>query len=100
MAQLLGAEQQPSVSPEQIIDLGLQFGPYAEQGMSLAKLREHPSGIDLGPLQPQLPARLQTKDKIIRCDTPEPLADLARVRREFPAAVRQSPTNRNCDRCN
>jgi anaerobic selenocysteine-containing dehydrogenase len=86
VAQLLGAEQQPSVSPEQIIDLGLQFGPYAEQGMSVAKLREHPSGIDLGPLQPQLPARLQTKDKIMRCDTPEPLADLDRLRREFPAA--------------
>jgi anaerobic selenocysteine-containing dehydrogenase len=87
VAQLLGTEQQPSISPEQIIDLGLQFGPYAEQGMSLAKLREHPSGIDLGPLQSQLPARLQTKDKIIRCDSPEPLADLARVRREFPAAA-------------
>ena len=86
VAQLLGAEQQPSVAPEQIIDLGLQFGPYAEQGMSVATLREHPSGIDLGPLQPQLPARLQTKDKIMRCDTPEPLADLDRLRREFPAA--------------
>jgi len=87
VAQLLGGEQQPSISPAQIIDLGLQFGPYAAQGMSLAKLREHPSGIDLGPLQPQLPARLQTKDKTIRCDTPEPLADLARVRREFPVAT-------------
>ncbi len=54
--------------------------------MSVAKLREHPSGIDLGPLQPQLPARLQTRDKIIQCDTPQPLADLDRVRREFPAA--------------
>jgi anaerobic selenocysteine-containing dehydrogenase len=85
-ALLLGVEPQPSVTPEQIIDLGLQFGPYADQGMSLAKLREHPSGIDLGPLQAQLPGRLQTKDKVIRCDTPEPLADLARVRREFPAA--------------
>jgi len=49
-------------------------------------LREHPSGLDLGPLQPQLPARLQTRDKMIQCDTPQPLADLDRVRREFPAA--------------
>ncbi len=94
VAQLLGNEPQPSVAPAQIIDLGLQFGPYATQGMSLAKLREHPSGIDLGALQPQLPARLQTKDKTIRCDTPEPLADLARVRREFPitaAALSNQP---------
>ena len=51
--------------------------------MSLAKLQEHPSGIDLGPLQPQLPDRLLSKDKIIRCDAPAPLADLSRLHQEF-----------------
>ncbi len=56
---------------------------YSEQGLSLAKLRENPSGIDLGPLQPQLPQRLRTRDKLIRCNTPEPLADLERLRQEF-----------------
>ena len=64
------------------------MGPYSESrgsehALSLARLREQPSGIDLGPLQPQLPGRLRSKDQIIRCDTPEPLADLARVRAEF-----------------
>jgi len=63
----------------------LQMGPYTDQGLSLDMLRDNPSGIDLGPLKPQLPERLQTKGKIIRCNTPEPLADLARIREEFPA---------------
>jgi len=85
VAQMLGKEPQPAIPPAQIIDMGLQVGPYADQGLSLDKLRENPSGIDLGPLKPQLPGRLQTKDKIIRCNSPEPLADLARLRAEFPA---------------
>jgi anaerobic selenocysteine-containing dehydrogenase len=85
VAQRLGVEPQPSIPPAQIIDMGLQVGPYADQGLSLDMLRENPSGVDLGPLMPQLPGRLQSKDKIIRCNTPQPLADLARVRAEFPA---------------
>jgi anaerobic selenocysteine-containing dehydrogenase len=83
VAQLLGRDPQPSVAPEQIVDFGLQSGPYAAQGLSLARLRENPSGIDLGPLQPQLPGRLRTSDRLIHCDTPEPLADLQRLRAEF-----------------
>ena len=59
--------------------MGLQMGPYREQDLSLAALAEHPSGIDLGPLQPQFPERLFTADKMIHCATPEPLADLARL---------------------
>ncbi len=35
-------------------------------GVTLAKLRKRPSGIDLGPMTPQLPGRLQTKDKRVR----------------------------------
>jgi anaerobic selenocysteine-containing dehydrogenase len=83
VAALLGVEAQPAVPPDQIMDLGLQMGPYSQQQLSLAKLRDKPSGIDLGPLQPQLPARLQTPDKMIRCNTPQPLADLARLHHEF-----------------
>ncbi len=89
LAKLLGLEEQPTTPPAQIIDLGLQFGPYAEQGLSLEKLQQHPSGIDLGPLQPQLPERLQTSDKLIHCNTPEPLADLDRLRNEFPGTAGQ-----------
>jgi len=83
VAQLLGMQPQPSMPPDQIIDAGLKMGPYAGQGLSLDKLRDNPSGIDLGPLQPQLPARLRTRDQIIRCNTPETLADLTRLRDEF-----------------
>jgi anaerobic selenocysteine-containing dehydrogenase len=83
VAELLGGEAQPAMPPEQIIDMGLQMGPYKDQGLSLATLRENPSGVDLGPLKPQLPARLRTPDQRIRCNTPEPLADLARLREQF-----------------
>jgi anaerobic selenocysteine-containing dehydrogenase len=83
LAVLLDQQPQPAVPPDQIVDFGLQAGPYKDQGLSLATLREHPSGIDLGPLQPRLPDRLFTPDKRIHCDTPEPLADLERLREEF-----------------
>ena len=51
------------MEPEQLLDAGLRQGPHAAgRGMSLELLREHPSGIDLGPLQPTLPGRLFTSD--------------------------------------
>ncbi|MEH6590043.1 MAG: molybdopterin-dependent oxidoreductase [Halioglobus sp.] len=88
VAELLGKQPQPVTAPHEIVDMGLQLGPYgASQGseheLSLAKLREHPSGLDLGPLQSMLPGRLRSKDQLIHCDTAEPLADLARVRTHF-----------------
>ena len=83
LEKLLDLPQQQSAPPADIIDMGLKHGPHADRGLSLAKLQENPSGIDLGPLQSQLPERLATADKTIRCDTPEPLADLQRLRAEF-----------------
>jgi anaerobic selenocysteine-containing dehydrogenase len=83
VAALLGLEPQPVTPPDQIIDAGLQLGPYREQGLSLAMLKAQPSGIDLGALKPQLPDRLRTRDQLIRCNTPEPLADLERLHQEF-----------------
>jgi anaerobic selenocysteine-containing dehydrogenase len=60
VAKILGAEPSPSVPPDQIMDLGMQMGPYSEHQGSDFKLtmdvvRASPSGIDLGPLKPQLP---------------------------------------------
>ncbi|PLW81813.1 dehydrogenase [Kineobactrum sediminis] len=88
---LLGEEPQPVMRPDEIIDMGLQSGPYSarrgsEFELSLARLRDHPSGIDMGPLQPQLPARLQTRDQHINCATPQVLGDLQRLRDEFAVA--------------
>ena len=83
LAKLLGKPEQPATAPHEIIDLGLQLGPHSATGLSLEKLRQNPSGIDLGPLQSQLPERLATSEKTIRCDTPEAIADLNRLFDEF-----------------
>ncbi|MEP5765257.1 MAG: molybdopterin oxidoreductase family protein [Halieaceae bacterium] len=82
-AERLQLESRPTPAPRLLVDMALQAGPYADQGMSLEKLREHPSGVDLGPLMPQLPQRLFTADKTIHCDTPQPLADIARLEAEL-----------------
>lgn len=92
VARLQGGDEQPPAPPAQLIDFGLQMGPYAAQGISLQTLRDNPSGIDFGPLKPMLPERLCTRDKTIACDTPEPLADLQRLRSEFPVGARSPNT--------
>jgi len=68
-----------------MIDAGLRAGPYSEargseHALTLEKLIENPSGIDLGPLQPQLPERLFTADRLIHCAPPAVMADLDRLR--------------------
>jgi anaerobic selenocysteine-containing dehydrogenase len=74
-------ELKPTMAPEQMIDMGLRLGAYgdrSEHKLSLASLREHPHGLDLGPLQPNLAARLKTPSKTVQA-APEPLlADLSR----------------------
>jgi anaerobic selenocysteine-containing dehydrogenase len=88
VAKMLGTEPSPSIPPDKIMDMGMQMGPYSEAQGSEFKLtmdvvRASPSGIDLGPLKPQLPGRLRSKDKMIQCASPLPMADLARLREEF-----------------
>ena len=88
VATILGSDTAPSIPPDQIMDMGMQMGPYSESQGSEFKLtmdvvRASPSGIDLGPLKPQLPQRLRTKGNIIDCATPEPIADLDRLREHF-----------------
>ncbi len=52
-----------------MLDLAFRFGPYGTglfgDGLTLAKVKAAPHGIDLGPLQPALPGRLWTKNKRI-----------------------------------
>lgn len=69
----LGVSARPALRPDQIVDMGLQFGPYQ---LSIKQLAEHPHGIDLGPLKSSLPERLFHSDKRIKTSTPELLADL------------------------
>jgi anaerobic selenocysteine-containing dehydrogenase len=84
-----------STPAERLLDLRLRTGPYGDQfgrvpdGLSLAKLREHPHGVDLGPLQPRIPEVLRTASgRIELC--PEPIA--AEVTR-LAAAPPPEPTD-------
>ncbi|MFE3827629.1 molybdopterin-dependent oxidoreductase [Streptomyces sp. NPDC059092] len=86
--------------PERRLDLKLRLGPYGDgfragtpetdggtgeagagtAGLSLARLLEHPHGIDLGPLRPRLPGPLRTRGGRIEL-LPAPIAaDLPRLR--------------------
>ncbi len=54
--------------PERWLDFLVRTGPYGDaydpesEGLSLSVLRASPHGVDLGPLQPRLPADLLTPD--------------------------------------
>ena len=77
-----GAELKPTMAPEQMIDMGLRFGPYGDKSahkLSLAALREQPHGLDLGPLKANLVARLKTASKTIEAAPALLLADLQRL---------------------
>jgi anaerobic selenocysteine-containing dehydrogenase len=68
----------------------LRFGPYGAglrpfgRGLTWKRLRSSPHGIDLGPLEPSLPARLYTADKRIRLAPARFVADLARLAARLP----------------
>ena len=92
VAKLLGTRPRPPMRPDQIMDVGLQSGPYGamkghELKLSIKKLKENPHGIDLGPLKSQLPARLFHANKRINAAPPELLAELA----SFGERLRQAP---------
>jgi anaerobic selenocysteine-containing dehydrogenase len=59
-----------------LLDLLLRFGPHR---LSLRKLARSPHGIDLGPLRPQLPARLCTPGKRLQLAPEIFLRDLQRL---------------------
>jgi anaerobic selenocysteine-containing dehydrogenase len=76
-----GVELKPTMAPEQMIDMGLRFGMYgdkSEHKLSLATLREHPHGLDLGALKPNLANRLKTANKQIQAAPAVIMADLQR----------------------
>ena len=81
LAGKLGVELKPTTEPAQIIDMGLRMGRYgdkSEHKLSLATLLEHPHGIDLGPLKPNLAARLRTPDQHVQAAPALLLSDLPR----------------------
>lgn len=90
VARRLDKSPPPAIRPDQIIDMGLQAGPYGAMqkhplALSLKALKQSPGGVDLGQLASSMPARLQHKDKRIRCHTPELFEALRRFRDELAA---------------
>mgnify|MGYP003583222973 FL=1 len=82
----------PTIAPAQMIDLGLRGGRYGEGSafdLSLKTLERHPHGIDLGPLQPNLAARLKTESRTIEAAPAALLADLQRFTAQQPPSAAQ-----------
>ncbi len=75
----LNGEENPGVTPEMFIEMALQMGHYAKEGITLDKLKVHPHGMDLGPLTPCLKDRLQTDDDTVRLAPQVFLDDLNRL---------------------
>jgi anaerobic selenocysteine-containing dehydrogenase len=65
LAAVKGIDFKPTPAPDQLLDLGIQYGFFGKAtghplALSLDAIKQHPHGMDLGPLQPSLPERLCT----------------------------------------
>lgn len=88
----IGTDLKPTLPPEQIIDSGLRAGPYGDgsaSGLSVSRLRDYPHGLDLGPLQPNLAARLKTASHHVQAAPPLFLGDIQRFACAAPLATGQ-----------
>lgn len=86
-AERAALELKPTLPPAQMIDLALRKGPRGEAspwGLSLQVLDEHPHGLDLGPLQPNLVTRLRTPAQAVEAAPQVLLDDLQRLARQVP----------------
>lgn len=70
------AELAPRTGTARLIDMMLRTGPY---GLTLADLEAQPHGIDLGPLQPRMPAVLRTPSGKVELAPPSLVADVPRL---------------------
>jgi anaerobic selenocysteine-containing dehydrogenase len=72
--------------PDRILDLMLRAGPFGDRfakggdGLSLARVREASHGLDLGPLEPRLPAMLATESGRLELAPVPIVADVPRLR--------------------
>jgi anaerobic selenocysteine-containing dehydrogenase len=81
-------------TPTRLLDLALRFGPHGSlrnfsnlfSGLSLKKLKSHEHGVDLGPLQPQLPGILKTSDNKINLAPESFLNQLQEVTEKFKSS--------------
>lgn len=89
VANALDLEARKAVPPHVIIDRGLKAGPYgdnSEHKLSIEALRAKPSGVDLGPLKPQLPERLKTREQRINLALSAIFDDLSRLEQQLEEA--------------
>ena len=82
------------LGPEAVLEIALRTGHHGRKkgkdGLTLAKLRAQPHGVDLGPLEPRLPGRLRTRNKQVALAPTLYLDDLPRLRaklREWSSAA-------------
>ena len=72
--------------PIRMVDAMVRLGPYgdkfddASDGLSIAKLRGEPHGVDLGALEPRLPEVLKTDDQRLKLAPQYILDDVPRLR--------------------
>ncbi len=76
------------LGPQFALNQALKNSRYS--GLSIKHLKQHPHGIDLGPLTERLPAALSHKDNKIHLNTAFYRADLARVAQTFNLSDTQS----------
>jgi anaerobic selenocysteine-containing dehydrogenase len=78
---------------ERRLDLYLRLGPYGDGfgadpgGLTLARLLEHPHGIDLGPLRPRIPQVLRTMSGTVELAPAAIVADVPRLRAAVAAGT-------------
>jgi anaerobic selenocysteine-containing dehydrogenase len=88
----LMARVRQRLGPARMLDIALRQGPYGsgpriwKDGLRLQSLRDQPSGMDLGPLKPQLPGCLHGRDRIVVAPQLY-LDDLPRLRAHLDAPV-------------
>ncbi|MDF9620468.1 molybdopterin-dependent oxidoreductase [Pseudomonas entomophila] len=85
-------ELKATLPPAQMIDIALRKGRHGDLSplqLSVQALEQHPHGLDLGPLRPNLAARLGTASRAVEAAPSVLLADLQRLARQAPLAPGQ-----------
>ena len=81
--------------PARALDAAMRFGAYGagvnplSDGITLDKVKRSRGGIDLGPLQPCMPERLYTSDKLIDLAPEVIVKDVARLRKLMESELNQ-----------
>ena len=82
-----------SLTPEKMLDSMFQFSSYKDANLSVKKLKDNPSGLDLGALQPHLTKRIFTTDKKINISPKFFINDLKRLDQELFNVVDEDKIN-------